>query len=360
MLAWWASLPEPPRRLVEVEPDLRPIELVELPPVIEAELPRPEPEPPPDEEPATDELPIPAPPSEPAEPTGRPKGPSAPTEPEAPTEPVGPAVPTEPSTGAVSLLGLRDGSRAAGPSGSLRPALPPPPVGHGRVTQRVGAQGPPTAAFGDGTPRSLAEAGFRPRRNGSHVFRDPTGRFTATVGADGRVKFRDMPVAVRRDPITGAPQGIAMAGLAEGLRAASGQELYNEDKKRLLEQTFELRLQLAVSFAQDKIDRRLKSLYRELLEDWNDTSRSEAERREHLFERWDECEEGLPVTMPGFADAQSSELDDLRRSAGAQARETIERFVRRQLPAGSPQAYTDEELRRLNAARRSRARFAPY
>lgn len=367
VLAWWASLPEPARRVGGSELELRPIELVELPPAI-AEEPMPS-------EPATAEEPTlnpaepePPPPVEPDEPSSgsrRPRGPTTPTEPATPTEPIeptGPDVPTEPpSTGGVSLLGLRGGSRTAGAAtGSLRPELSPPAVGTGRVARQVGSQRPAASVFDDGKPRTLEEAGFRTRRNGKRVFRDDTGRFTATLLPDGRIKFRDMPVAVSRDPLTGAAKGIGMPGLAEGLRAASGIELYQQEKKRLLEATFELRLQLAISFAQDKLDRRLQSLYRELLDSWTDASNSEAERREALFRRWDECEEGLPVALPGFADADTSELDDMRRSAGAQARETIERFVRRQLPEGSPQAFTAEELRRLNASRRSRARFAPY
>jgi hypothetical protein len=365
VLAWWASLPNPPPRVVRVEPDLRSIELVELPPGLEVQpLPRPEPaEPEPAEpEPAEPE------PAEPERPTdgrrdpsvsrGRPTGPTEPTGPSEPSEPTGPALPAEP--GGIALLGLRDGSRSSSTGGSLRPMLPPPAVGRGRVVREVGAEGPPATSSRDGKPRSFEEAGFRTRRNGKQVFRDATGRFTATLGADGRIKFKDMPIAISRDPMTGAPKGLGMPGLAEGLRAASGTELYQQEKKRLLEETFDLRLQLAIGFARDKVDRRLKSLYRELLAQWQDDGESEAERRKALFQRWDECEEGLPLALPGFAGAATSELDDLRRSAGDQARETIESFIRRQLPAGSPQAYTDEELRRLNASRHSRARFAPY
>lgn len=369
VLAWWASLPEPARHVGMREPDLRAIELVELPPRI-AEEPAPapaeEPEPAPAEPPMPSaEEPAPASPREPDDGSRRPRGPAAPSEPTRPaepTEPVGPAVPSEPSTpGGVSLLGLRGESRTAtAGTGSLRPELAPPAMGHGRVSRQVGSQRPAPAGFDDGKPRTLEEAGFRTRRSGKRVYKDETGRFTATLLPDGRIKFRDMPVAVSRDPLTGAPKGLGMPGLAEGLRAASGIELYQQEKKRLLEATFELRLELAISFAQDKLDRRLQSLYRELLDGWSDASTSEAERREALFRRWDECEEGLPVALPGFAEADTSELDDMRRSAGAQARETIERFVRRQLPQGSPQAYTAEELRRLNASRRSRARFDPY
>lgn len=363
VLAWWASLPEPPPKERVTEADLRPIELVELPEVVEVPEPEVQPEPAPTEPPEPEVQPEPG--TEPLPPDARTPTPRRPDASRA-GDPAGdPTTPTEPATdeptGGVSLLGLRSGSRSASAGTSLRPSLPAPAaIGHGRVVREVAGASTAGEVRRDGSPRSLAEAGFRTRRNGTMVFRDHTGRFTATLRPDGRLKFRDMPVAVQRDPMTGAARGLAMPGLAEGLRAASGQELYHQEKRRLLEETFELRLALAVAFAKDKVDRRLKSLYRELLALWHDEGTSEAERREALFRRWDECEEGLAVALPGFDGAATSELDALRRSAGEQARETIERFVRRQLPVGSPQAYPDEELRRLNAGRHSRARFEPY
>lgn len=369
VLAWWASLPEPAPPKRPTVDDLRPIELVELPAV--ATVPAPEPEP------AEPSEPEPAEPTEPSEPEPTQPDPSVPRSPSTapprttdearagdPTAPPDPSLPdlsTPDEPGGVALLGLRSGSRESRAAPSLRPDLPPPrsPLGRGRVASEVAAAGSSGDVMRDGKPRSLAEAGFKTRRDGSQVFRDTAGRFKATLKADGRLVFKDMPVAVGRDPLTGAPK-MGMPGLAEGLRAASGQELYQQEKRRLLEATFDLRLQLAVSFAQDKIDRRLKSLYRELLDQWQDQGRTQAERRRALFQRWDECEEGLPVSLPGFGTASTSELDDLRRTAGAQARETIERFIRRQLPAGSPQAYTADELRSLNASRRSQGRFEPY
>ena len=367
LLLWWASLPEPPPPERD-EPDLRPIELVELPAVASLPTPVPEPEPTDEPEPTpepTDEPePTPTddrpPPTSPRPPDGGRRGdPSAPPTSSDPAT-TDPTPPDGEPSGSVSLLGLRGSSRSSSAAPSLRPELSPPPsLQRGQVVRKVAADASSGSGARDGNPRSLSEAGFRARRNGSQVFRDKAGRFKATLKADGRVVFQDLPVAVGRDPVTNVPK-MAMPGLAEGLRAASGQELYQQEKKRLLEETFELRLALAVAFAKDKVDRRLKSLYRELLKLWQDDGTSEAARRRALFERWDECEEGLPVALPGFSGAASSELDELRRTGGEQARETIERFIRTQLPAGSPQAYTAEELRRLNAGRRSRGRFAPY
>ncbi|MEX1368944.1 MAG: hypothetical protein AB1Z98_37810 [Nannocystaceae bacterium] len=361
VLGGWASLPDPP----PPEPPVSwtAVELIELPPPPPPPRVEPptSPEPPAVEEPLSEE---PPPSSEPVEaPVDRrplPDRGSPPPSSASPEEPPAVETPSPPGSGGVSLLGLREHSRAAEPSGSLRPSLPPPPVGSGQVVRRVGAVGPQLpAGRRDGSPRSLAEAGFRRKGSGKLVFRDTAGRFKATLHADGRVTFRDLPVAVGRNPTTGQLQA-GMPGMSEVVRSAQGQELYQQEKKRLLEETFDLRLQMAVDNARTAIDRRLKSLYRELLDRWSDDSNSEVSRREALFRRWDECEEGLPVALTGFPDADGSELDQMRREGGEQARSTIEGFIRRHLPSGSEQAFTADELRRFNAKRRSRARFEPY
>ncbi len=258
------------------------------------------------------------------------------------------------------MSGLRDDSQQATRSSSLRPKLAPPArLGGSQVVRRTGAAGVDAVPRRDGPPRSLADAGFRPRRSGKLVFRDSAGRFKATLRPDGRVKFKDLPVAIGRDPNTGQVK-MGMPGAYEAIQTIQGQELYQQEKRRLLEATFDLRLQMAVDFARDKLDRRLKSLYRELLDGWSSSSTTEAQRRVALFERWDECEEGLSVALPGFDGAATSELDELRHTAGEQARETIERFIRRHLPRGSAEAFTADELARFNGKRRSRGRFDPY
>lgn len=360
VLAFWASMPESADDSDD-EPLLRPIELVELdPPAVE--LP---PQPVlPTEPVAPTEPDVQAPAEEPAEPT-EPREPPPAAEPQTPRATDRPELPSGPATGpttqaaepddkpdeaggGIALFGLREGSRRSQPSGSLRPQLSPPPVGSGQVVRQTGGAHVTGPAPLDSAPRSLAEAGFVRKRSGKMVYFDRTSGFKATLLPDGRMKFRT----------TATPSSLP--GGAEVIRAAQGQELFQAQKKRLLEQTFDLRLAMAVDFARDKIDRRLKGLYRDLLDLWGKSGKSAAERRAMLFERWDECEEGISVGLPGFDSGASSELDDVRSAAGQKARETIERFVRRQLPAGSPDAFTAEELRRFNAKRHSQARFAPY
>ena len=90
----------------------------------------------------------------------------------------------------------------------------------------------------------------------------------------------------------------------------------------------------------------LRSLPRELEKMWRDDTRSLADRRRLLFERWDEC-----------VDARE---DSEAARVGAQARATVLSFIRTRLPAGSPDAYTQAELVALNARRVSRVPFAPY
>lgn len=364
VLAWWASLPEP-----EPEPEPPPppspwaaVELIDPSSIaepVELESSEVVPEEP-DEPQVPDELddadePDDAPPGSPppsSDSAERPRSARSPgstdTEPTT-TEIPEPSEPGPSGPGGLALLGLRGSSNADTTRGSIRPSLPPPRVGGGQVMHQVGGSrteapsGPRDAA-----PRSLAEAGFRRTRSGKMVYTERGAGFKATLLPDGRLKFRT----------TVTP--TSMPGMSEIIRAAQGQELFQKQKKRLLEETFELRLRMAVDFARGNLERRLESLYRDLIDQWSDGSSSEAERRAVVFQRWDECEERSFVKLVGFEDAQSSELDQMRREGGAEARRTIERFIRTHLAKGSPQAFTADELRRFNARRRSRARFEPY
>ena len=62
-------------------------------------------------------------------------------------------------------------------------------------------------------------------------------------------------------------------------------------------------------------------------------------RRAALFELWDECGED---------------------EAGLRARAIVIGWIRAKLPAGSADAYTDEELTALQTRRTSSTAFAPY
>jgi len=310
-----------------------------------------EPDPPPD----TTSRPRP-----PARPPAIPRAPAPAIDPAAPsigTAPTPPVAGEKPSPHALALHGLRERSTA-------RAQLPSPRASPGIALDRsrehtvpaAPDDAPSRAPVDDGLPRTLADAGFSRNRKGEHVYKEPAGHFTATVAPDGRVHFKDhLVTASKQDGF--APR---MAGLPEIIRKAQRRELWAHDKAKLARRTFDLRLAIAVAFAESQIDRRLKSLYRDLLEIWSAPERPAANRRITLFERWDECDESMRVKLPGFEDATDTRIDALRKSAGERARDTITAFVRRQLPKGSTDAYSEPELERLNRHRRSKARFAPY
>jgi hypothetical protein len=324
--------------------------------------------PPPPDDPALDDTPPPVDDTLP-----RPRAPRAPGQPpdDAGGDAGRPAAaddapPTDGETavsppGALAISGLRQHSR----SGAItvqRPTLDPPT--HSRNLHAVGSDAVFSPEPSDVKPSSVAEAGFKPRRrDGKLVYKHK--KFRAILHADGRMTFSDLPSM--KPSRTGPPQagmpgptGGRGPGLAEGLIAASGQELYVKEKRQLMEWTYELRLQMAIDFAERNIEKRLKSLYRELMSSWHKSGGTPEERREDIFERWDECEESFAPKLPELlADAPAS-IDDKRREAGRAARDTIEEFVRTHLPEGSTDGFTPGELRRFNARRKSRAKFDPY
>ena len=75
------------------------------------------------------------------------------------------------------------------------------------------------------------------------------------------------------------------------------------------------------------------------------SSASLADKKEAMFELWDDCAEtgDAPVV-----------------AAAARARRVIVAFIALKLPPGSAGAFTDAELAALNARKSSRARFDPY
>lgn len=262
-----------------------------------------------------------------------------------------------PSPHALALQGLREHStaRASVPSPRVTPGSLLPRAGEHTVPLPDGSpDGPP--GTDDALPRSLADAGFRRNKKGEWVHKVPGGQFTAKVEPDGRIGFKDHLVTANKQ------DGFAprMAGLTEIIRKAQKRELWAHEKAKLARRTFDLRLGIAVAFAEKNIDLRIRTLYVDLLELWSASETPAIERRAKIFERWDECDETMRVKLPGFEDAVDTRIDALRKSAGQRAREKIDAFVRRQLPKGSADAYPDAELERLNRHRHSKARFAPY
>jgi hypothetical protein len=259
---------------------------------------------------------------------------------------------TQPPAKALALHGLRD--LADSNATVTSPRFSPSAIGPAPSVAKGGDDIGPQAAdpVDRGTPRTLADAGFVPDRKGNHIYKSPQNNFVATMLPDGRVRFKDKLVQV-------SPTAIRGPDLYTIIRKAQKRELWANDKAKLLERTFDLRLAVALAFAEDNIDRRLKVLYRDLIDAWG-ADRPVVARRKTIFDRWDECDESMRVKLPGFEDATHSRIDELRKTAGQRARDEIHGFIRKHIPKSSADAYPEAELAELNRKRKSKQRFAPY
>jgi hypothetical protein len=217
----------------------------------------------------------------------------------------------------------------------------------------VGIQGPAPAPSGPDYAFS--------KEKGKLVYRDPSGRFVATLNPDGRVNFRNKGAKATWT-------NIGLAGPGDALMAAAGDDPYARLKAKLLKATFEMRLGMAVNFQKKQIDKRLHRLDGELGKIWADERRGLGDRKELLFQRWDECDEpdesSSDAQLPGFGPVENpklgSELDDARHHAAADARKRILKFIREHAPQSSTEAFTAAEIADMNRRRVSKQKFSPY
>ena len=263
---------------------------------------------------------------------------------------------SEPNEQPGALLGgQRDGAHAASPKGFDPSALEGSREAYESSVARPGVGS--GAVQGPAAPSGRPDYSFT-REKGKLVYRDPHKRFVAVLRADGRVDFENKGAKA-------SMKQIGMAGPGDLLMAASGSDPYARLKAKLLQATFEMRLNMAIGFQKKQLDRRLRRLEGELSKIWADERRPVTARRELLFQRWDECDEPdevatAAVEVPGFGKLESSELDEARHEAARSARRRIERFIREVAPAGSPQAFSPAELADMNRRRASRQSFKPY
>lgn len=180
------------------------------------------------------------------------------------------------------------------------------------------------------THRTRPELHRRP--DGSQAYEGP--RFTAIIRPDGSVHFDDRPNV--------ATNGFSASGtfdLTEAVMGAAGQDPLVAEREWFMRNTEELRHRLEAEHRRREMDAALRRLPGRLTRVWGSTSHSPASRRRRIFDLWDEMDED---------------------ETGQRARRIVIEFVREVLPAGGEDAYTDDELRRLNASRQSREPFAPY
>ena len=111
--------------------------------------------------------------------------------------------------------------------------------------------------------------------------------------------------------------------LTDEIMRGLGQDPYGLEKARFLSATFEFRIKLAIEARKADLKRALDRLPEALDELWGDGRYSARERRRSLYELWYEMDQSLE---------------------GERAARTIDQFIRRRLPCGSPDGYPKGEL----------------
>lgn len=197
---------------------------------------------------------------------------------------------------------------------------------------------------------AAANAAPFPRRGAPKLRHDADGTchfdgstIDATIAADGTVKFADKsprvavsgPLEPPGHPAT-PEQALAPRRLELNFKLSGGTEA---ERSWFLRETQDLRRELADAAHDGELRRTQHALLVRLDHIWCDSTKSAAQRRRMLFERWDD-------TSPD--------------ETGGLGREVVIDFIQRNLPAQSALAYSNDELAALNRLRQQRARFEPY
>ncbi|MBA3462720.1 MAG: hypothetical protein H0T46_22375 [Deltaproteobacteria bacterium] len=252
----------------------------------------------------------------------------------------------------------------------------------------------PDMPAGPPPPPDVTTGQLDPSGNGTH--RSDQGPFVAKVGRDGSVKLKDKknfsirialpspkqlgkmigdwyqdpnkpvgflpPEKITKAPVINAEESSGadkkrdhgdvttipiLAGgfdISDALMRRNGQDPYASKKLAFLDSTREERVQIGMRHRSEQLAMAPQIMKKNLERLWA-TVADPAERREVLYQLWDEVEE-----------AGSDELVE----AGRQARQLVIAWIRWKLPAGSPHAYSTDELAALNKRRTSKAVLAPY
>lgn len=205
----------------------------------------------------------------------------------------------------------------------------------------------------------------------SYLYIHPSKQFSAQFMPNGTVRFADRwkrPSPKNREhgkccavPLTGFPLlGGEVTGPTEWVMAIIGDDPNARAKAELLNKTRDLRTQMAIAWNLNLLATRLKQLEQELFAVWQRTELSPAQRRNLLFELWDDCDEKFQLDTGEVPSQALSTIDSARIKTAETARRTIEDFIRRQLPKQHRHRYRTEELADMNARRISVQPFAPY
>jgi len=172
-----------------------------------------------------------------------------------------------------------------------------------------------------------------PRPDGSLQY---TGHaFTARIAPDGAVSFSDRDAVQADEMLQGGPARFDITDMA--MRGA-GQDPYAAEREWFMEHTEEVRARLETEARARERDSALRGVPGRLAAIWNQ-ERPAFLRRRAIFRMWDDCDE---------------------EGDGLSVRRQVIEFVRSEIPQTGTDAFTVDELRRLNAERESTMEFSPY
>ena len=162
--------------------------------------------------------------------------------------------------------------------------------------------------------------------------------YHAQILSDGTIKFRDRS-NVDVNGLTGR------FDITDAVMASLGEVLYPYRKLKLMDESREMRANMALSSKAFNLRQALANYKKHLHRIWNQSEMSARERRRALFLLWDECAEiGSPEVL----------------SSARSIRAMTVAFIRKYAPRDSPSGYTAGELEALNRHRRSKPKFSPY
>ncbi len=211
--------------------------------------------------------------------------------------------------------------------------------------------------------------------NGDGTYRADDLVFTAKVRGDGRVKFKDKANVQVRLALPSPknivkhlarwaedPYGTATAdtltienqttptingsfALTDAVMRAMDMDPYFKRKQSFMDQTRDRRTKMATAYRSETSRKSIRSIRGSLTRIWTYEEWTANQRREALFQLWDECAEDGPSEVVKTAET---------------IRAAVLGFIKRELPQNSSYAYSADELKSLNAARQSKQSFEPY
>jgi hypothetical protein len=132
--------------------------------------------------------------------------------------------------------------------------------------------------------------------------------------------------------------------VSDAFMRSHGQDPYASKKLEYLDSTRDERVQIGTKYKQQQLAQSTQLMRRNIEVLWAHTA-DPAARKQGLFELWDDCAEtGDPALVEG----------------GRAARRMVVGVIRARFPAGSPLAFTADELAHFNRKRSSKATFSPY